>query len=237
MPCLNPFADCPDSLGYVFVAAKALRNQGYTVTVTNLGIPTATISRRFQDLGNQHGHPVVANFIDGEVRFVPREATVVTVFTGANDVNVITAALGGGAGGADRNAYIDQQVQNFRTDLSTLIAGVRERAPSTRIVLINLPNLGAMPYLAGNSLAHRQAAQRASVGITTTAINPLAAQDVRVVDLMCLSSLYLPSSLSTDGFHPNDTGYALIAAEVVRAVTAPSFAAPQASCAPMTRIP
>jgi lysophospholipase L1-like esterase len=232
-----PFADCADGKGYVFVAAKQLRTSGYTVNVTALGVPGATISRRFQDLGNQHDHLVPLNLIDSELPFVRRESTVVTVFAGGNDVNVITAALGDGAGGSNPIGYIDQQVQHFRTDLNTLVSGVRDRATSTRIVLLNLPNLGALPYLAGASLAQRQAAQRASVGITTLAVNPLAAQDVRVIDLMCMPQLYQPSSLSSDGFHPNDAGYALIAAELVRAVTATTFAAPRASCPEMTRVP
>ena len=70
--------------------------------------------------------------------------------------------------------------------------------------------------------------------MTTTAINPMTSRGVRVIDLMCLAQLYAPSSLSSDGFHPNDAGYALIAAEVVRAVTAASFPAPQTSCSLMT---
>jgi lysophospholipase L1-like esterase len=57
---------------------------------------------------------------------------------------------------------------------------------------------------------------------------------VTVIDLMCLAALYAPGSLSSDGFHPSDAGYALIATEVVRAVTASSFPAPQASCPQMT---
>jgi lysophospholipase L1-like esterase len=236
-PCFEPFADCPASRGYVFVAAQTLRSQGFTVTVTNLGLPTATISRRFQELALAHDHPVFANIIDGAVRFVPREATAVTVFTGGNDVNVITAALGDGAGGSNPTAYIDQQVENFKADMTMLVDALRERAPEARVILLNVPNLGALPYLANRPLDHRRAAQRAAVGITTTAINTLASQTVRVVDLMCLSPLYVPSSLSSDGFHPNDAGYALMATEVVRAVTATSFPSPRSSCPEMTRVP
>jgi lysophospholipase L1-like esterase len=234
-PCVLLFGDCPESKGYVFVAAGRLRSDGYTVTVTNRGIPTATISQAFQQLGVQYGQPIFGNMLDGELPFVPRDSTVVTIFAGGNDVNVITAALGGGAGAGNQTAFVDQQVQNFATDYQALVDGIRDRiGASGRIIALNLPNLSRLPYVATAPLPQRQAVQRAAVGITTTAINPMAARGVRVIDLMCLAALYSPASLYSDGFHPNDAGYALIAAEVVRAVTASSFPAPQASCPQMT---
>src|SRR5436190_1516108 len=69
VPCLILFGDCPDSKGYVFVAAGRLRSDGFSVTVTNRGIPTATISAAFQQLGIQYGHPVFGNLLDGELPF------------------------------------------------------------------------------------------------------------------------------------------------------------------------
>ena len=82
-----------------------------------------------------------------------------------------------------------------------------------------MPNVAGLPYLAGASLAQRQAAQRAAVGMTTTVVNPLVSQGVAVVDSMCDGRSYLPSNYSSDGLHPNDAGYAFIASEVVRAMT------------------
>ena len=233
-PCFVLFGDCPDSKGYVFVAAGRLRADGYTVTVTNRGIPTATISAAFQQLGLRYGQEVVGNLLDGELPFVPRDSTLVTVFAGGNDVNVIMAALGGGAGGGNPTAFIDQQVQNFGSDFAALIEGLRDRiGQSGRIVALNLPNLARLPYRASAPRQEREAAQRASVGITA-ATNAMTARGVRVIDLMCMASLYAPASLSSDGFHPSDAGYALIATEVVRAATTSSYPAPQASCAHMS---
>jgi len=229
--------DCPDGKGYVFVAAKTLRARGSTVTVTNLGIPTAVISRRFQTLGSQYGHFTAGNFIDAEAPLVPAAATLVTIFAGANDGNVITAALGGGAGGSDPNAYIDQQVRAFGDDYAMLLAAVRSRAASARIVVLNVPNLAGLPSLAGASLAQKQAAQRIAVRMTTTIINPMTTQNVRVIDLMCDPRLYQASNLSSDGFHPNDSGYAILADHVVRAATDTTFTNPQASCPQMALIP
>jgi lysophospholipase L1-like esterase len=235
-PCV-PFSDCPDGMGYVPVATRQLRAQGFTVTLLNLGLPTAVIGRDFQTLGQQYNRFIAGNFIDQEMTFVQPTATLVTIFAGINEVNVITAALGGGAGGADPNAYMDAQVRAFGTDYATLLDGIRTRAGSPRIIVLNVPNPAGLPYLAGTSLAQRQAAQRISVAITKTVVNPLATGNLVVVDLMCDTRSYLPSNYFSDGLHPNDSGYAFIASEVVRAVTSASYPAPQASCSAMAIVP
>jgi lysophospholipase L1-like esterase len=54
---------------------------------------------------------------------------------------------------------------------------------------------------------------------------------------MCDSRSYQPSIYYSDGFHPNDAGYAFIASEVVRAITSSNYPSPQASCAAMTIVP
>jgi lysophospholipase L1-like esterase len=102
--------------------------------------------------------------------------------------------------------------------------------------VLNLPNMGALPFLAGASLQQRQAAQKISVGMTTTVINPLTAQNVIVIDMMCDPRSYQPSTYSSDGFHPSDIGYAWMAGEVVSAATT-SYRSPQSSCAQMSLVP
>jgi lysophospholipase L1-like esterase len=236
VPCL-PFADCPDGMGYVPVAARQLRAQGFTVTLRNNGLPTAVIGRDFQTLGQQYNRLIGGNFIDQEMNFILPNSTLITIFAGINEVNVITAALGGGAGGSDPNGYMDTQVRAFGTDYATLLDGIRARAGSPRIVVLNVPNAAGLPYLAGTSLAQRQAAQRISVAMTKTVVNPLATGNLVVVDLMCDARSYLPSNYFSDGLHPNDAGHAFIASEVVRAVTSASYPAPQASCSAMTLVP
>lgn len=231
-----PFMDCPNGMSYVNVATRQLQGQGFTVTLRNMGIAGAVISPEFQSLGNQYNRDILANFIVQEAPFTLQESTLVTIFAGGNEVNTITSALGAGAGGSDPIGYIDTQVRMFRTNFATLLEIVRARAPSARIVVLNLPNLGGLPYLAGAPLAQRQAAQRISVGMTTTVINPLVSQNVTVIDLMCDARFYQRSSLSADGFHPNDAGYSFMAAEVVRAATGP-YSTPQASCGQMTLVP
>lgn len=237
VPCTVPWSDCPEGMGYVQVATRQLKAQGFTVNLLNLGIWTAVIGPDFQVLGQQYGRIIAANLIEHEMSWVQQNATVVTVFAGGNDVNTITAALGGGAGASDQAAYIDQQVRAFGADYTTLLDGIRSRAGSARIIVLNLPNLAGLPYLAGASSSQRLAAQRAAVGMTTTVINPLAGQGITVLDLMCDARSYQSSNTSSDGFHPNDSGYTFIASEVVQAITSQSYPSPKTSCAQMVLVP
>jgi lysophospholipase L1-like esterase len=224
---------CPDGMGYVQVAVRTLKSQGRQVTLRNLGIPTAVISQRFQTLGLQYGRAILGNFLDQEVPSVRSDTTLVTIFAGVNEVNTITGALGGGAGGADPAGYLDAQVRNFNADYASLVSGIRTRAPQARIIALNLPNVAGLPSLAGASFLQRQAAQRAAVAMSAN-VNTLAAQGIAVVDLMCDSRSYLPSNYSSDGLHPNDSGYAFIAGLLVNAITSTSYPNPQGSCSGMT---
>jgi lysophospholipase L1-like esterase len=179
------------------------------------------------------------NFLQWQAPFVPPTSTLVTIFAGANDVDTIIAALGGGAGGADQTsqtAYINSQIDAFGQDFATLINQVRDRAPSARIIVFNLPNMAGMPRHINAPLQHRRAEQMLSVGINTRVINPRVSSGVVVIDLMCDSRSYQSSTYWTDGFHPSDTGYAWIAAEVIAAATT-SYRPPAASCAQTTLVP
>jgi lysophospholipase L1-like esterase len=232
-----PFTDCPAGRGYVQVTTRELRARGFTVNPSNYGIPGAVISRRVQDLGAQWGRSADANILEQEAPFVTAQTTLITIFTGANDVNTITSALGGGAGAADQAGFINSQIQAFGQDFATLLRIVREKNPSVRIIVLNLPNMGGMPFLANAPLQHRRAAQMLSVGMTTAVINPTTAGGVMVIDLMCDPRSSQASTYSSDGFHPSDAGYAWIAAEVVTAATSPAYRAPASSCSQMTAVP
>ena len=180
VPCVS-FTDCPNGMGYVPVTARTLTAQNFTVKLLNLGIPTSVIGPDFAQLGANYGRTIFGNFIDQEMPFVQRDSTVVTIFAGINEVTTITAALGGGAGGSDPLGFIDNQVRAFGVDYATLLDGIRGRAGQPRIVILNVPNAAGLPFLGGVSLAQRQAAQRAAVGMTRTVVNPLASASVVIV--------------------------------------------------------
>jgi lysophospholipase L1-like esterase len=230
-PCL-PLTPCEEGSGYVPLIRNSLA-QTRTVTLTNLGVPGAVLGPDTQALARRYGRDVVANFLDNEVPFVPRDSTIVTVFAGGNDVNAIAAAAAGGAASAGIATFVEQQVRQFATDMSRLVGAVRDRAPSARIVVANLPNLSYAPYAAGYGSDGRQLLHLLSVGISTQAINPLASQGVLVVDLLCDERTYDPSRYSGDGFHPNDRGYQLIAESMLAAITSVSVAPPASTCLAM----
>jgi lysophospholipase L1-like esterase len=232
----TPWDDCANGRGYVQVASRDLRGRGFTVKVSPLGLPGAVLSRRILNLGVQYGrNDLLATIMDQELPFILPTTTLITIFAGGNDVNVITSALGGGAGGADRVGFINAQVAAFGQDFAAALQAIRERVPSVRIVVLNLPNMGAMPFLASAPRDHRLAAQMLSVGITSTVYNPLTSSGVVVIDLMCDARSYQAATYSGDGFHPADAGYAWIAAEVVAATTT-TYKQPAATCPPMTVI-
>jgi lysophospholipase L1-like esterase len=228
-PCV-PFTACPDGRGYVPLATHGLGQDGSAVTLTNLGIPGAVLSPTIQAIGNQYGRGIPGNFLEQEAPFVPRASTIVSVFAGGNDTNAIGTAVDRGAGGGDPNGYIDGQVRTFANDYAALVRGIRQRAPTARIVAMNVPNLAGLPYTARFTSTQKRYMQRISVGFSREGANALAAEGVVVVDLLCDPRSYQPSNYSSDGFHPNDAGYAFLAGELVRAIRTAGYPPAQGDC-------
>ena len=228
-----PFSQCPNGTGYVQVLARRMQAAGREVDLTNLGIPGAVVSPDTQALSNSYGREVLTNFLQQQLPFVPRESTVVTIFAGANDVNVIGGAIERGLGGADPTTYVANQIQKFGIDMRTLVNGIKERAPDARIVALNLPNMAAFPYVSGLSLTQKRWLQTIAVGFSQQ-INALTSQGVIVVDLLCNGGFYHASLISSDGFHPNDSGYAFLADALYPAVLNGTAMTPPSSCSQMT---
>jgi lysophospholipase L1-like esterase len=230
-PCL-PLTSCPDGTGYVQTIERRLRTSGKSVTLLNLGIPGAVLAPEVQAIGNQLGRGIVGNFIEREIPFVQRNATLVSVFAGANDANTIGAAIAAGFGGVNPAGYVQTQTDNFGRDLRTLVAGIKDRAPQARIVFLNLPNMAGLPYMSGNSLTEKRWLQQIAVGFSAQ-INALGSQGALVIDLMCDPLFYQAGMYSSDGFHPNDAGYSRLADLIVAAENTGSVTPPRASCSQM----
>ena len=234
--CL-PLVDCPSGTGYVQVIARQLSQSGGNLNLLNLGIPGAVLSPRIQQISQSYGPRVDFNFIQRELPFVDRESTVVTIFAGGNDTNVVGRSVSGESDG-DARAYVDAQVALFATEMRTLVDGIRERAPDARIVIANLPNFAGTPFTRSYTSLQRRVLQQISVGFSVDGINPLASrQNVAVVDLLCEERFYLSSSFSSDGFHPNDSGYMIMAEKMLAAIRSTSYPAPSASCGRMSLVP
>ena len=227
-----PFMACPDGTGYVQLATRRMQGQGRTVTLVNLGVPGAVLSPEIQTLGNSMGRGIVSNVVQNERPLIPADTTLLTLFIGGNDANTIGLAADAGLGGPDAAAFIQAQIQAFGTAFRSLIIDIKARAPDARIVVLNLPNLAAMPYAAGYTLAQRRALQSVAVGLSAQ-MNATTSQGVVVLDLMCDPAFYTGQTVSGDGFHPNDAGYARMA-DLVLANLSGTPSAPRAGCSQMT---
>jgi len=231
-----PLLPCPNGTGYVAVIARAL-GASRQVTLTNLAIPAGVTSERIQEIGRWAQRDIPGNFIERLMPFVPPQTTTLTIFAGGNDVNAIASAIERGMGGPDPRAFIAEQIRLFGVDYDTLIRGVRQRAPSARIVVANLPNFAALPFTSSYSQLRKQVVQALSVGFSTAVINNLTSQGIAVVDLLCEDRAYQAGSYSRDGYHPNDAGYAMLASLMLDAINTATYPAPRSSCARMSVVP
>lgn len=231
--CL-PLTECPDGTGYTATLARELRRTR-DVRFVNLGIPGAVLSGRLQDLGRKYGRDTVANILDRALPAVLSDTTLVTILTGGNDANIIGEAARRGEAGSDLRAYVDAQVRAYGNELDQLVRGVRSRAPSALVIVLNLPNLAGLPYSANRPRLENQVLQAIAVGLSREA-NRQAGVGINVLDVMCDPALYAASNYSSDGFHPNDAGYAHLASRLLNVVNTGSSTT-QSSCSQMTLFP
>jgi lysophospholipase L1-like esterase len=229
-----PFSACENGTGYVPLLTRRV---GATreVTLTNLGIPASVLSPTIHQIAQANGRDIPANFIDRELPFVPSNATLVTIFGGGNDTNALAEAIDKGAAGNDLRGYIAAQVRAFGADYDRLVRGVRSRAPDAFIIVVNVPNMAGLPYAVGLSASRRQVLQAIAVGFAREA-NRQAGAGVVVLDLLCDPQVYDRGRFSSDGFHPNDAGYAYLAERLLTIVNGatPPVAA---SCSQMSLVP
>ena len=251
-PALVADPTCPEkgASGYVPDIRTDLSTYGFAASLQDLGISGAVIGPDIETTANMYdpatcGPRTAAdaypgNFLVNELPSVNPSALFVSIFAGGNDVNGIVTALACGAGGAttaSQTAFVTQEITEFGHDFATLVGTVHATAPKATIIVANIPNFANVPYAFAISanpaqeLAVRTALQQVSVAIDTQVINTVAAQGVPVVDLQCDPASYTPSNFYTDGFHPNDAGYAALAAHYVTQLLSNAPAAPASSCA------
>ena len=92
--------------------------------------------------------------------FVPRNTTLVTVFAGGNDANVIGEAVARGRAAPIRRPTSRRRSPTTDATSARSRQGIRERAPNARIIVLNLPNMAGLPYSAS---ADRRAEAPASI--------------------------------------------------------------------------
>ncbi len=230
--------------GYVPVLARRLVTAGNSVTLGDLGISGAVLGPDILATVNAYGSLMSAtpcvppndyptDFLTSELPKVGATSTLVTIFAGGNDTIGLINAVGCGAGGTtlpEQLAYLQTQITAFKTDLATLVSGVKSKAPNAKIVIANLPNFALIPVGLAQSAAAQQGLAYLSTELDLQVINPLAATGIPVVDLLCDPQSYAATNFYTDGFHPNDAGYAEIAKQFYAQISAATPAAPAAAC-------
>jgi lysophospholipase L1-like esterase len=220
---------CESGTGYAQTIRRRWQADGKTVTYLNLSVPGAVLSPAIVDLAKQLGRSDPGNFLERYPLFVPTSTTHVTIFAGGNDANIIGSAVSAGLGGGDIRGYLDGHVRQWGNDLVELVSRVRARVPNARIVAYNLPNLAGAPYMTGRVTQEKSIMQRIATGLADR-VNALTGQNVLVVDLMCDTRVLQPSSFSSDGFHPSDAGYAVMAELGYAALSSGTAPAPSGSC-------
>ena len=237
VPCVPFDPDCPAGTGYVYVLKRRLQTAGRAVRLFNRSVPGAVLSQHFRSLARDIGRDdVPGTFIDQGAPFIPANATHITIFAGGNDANIIAQNVQAGRGLNDVRGFVDQHVRQFGVDLIDLVSRLRARAPTARIVAINLPNLAAAPFVANRSVLERGIVQRIAVGLSDR-VNALTAQNVLVADMLCDNRVYEPGTYSSDGFHPSDRGYAIMADLAYGPLVNGTSPAPSANCPQRTLVP
>lgn len=228
---------CENGTGYAQRLRRRFQSDGRTVLYANLSVPGYVLSRAIADLAAQTGRSDTPGaFLERYPGSIRPTTTHVTIFAGGNDANIIGNAVGAGLGGNDPRGFIDGQVRQWGADLAELVSRVRNRAPNARIVVFNLPNLAAAPYMTGRTVAEKSIMQRVTTGLADQA-NGLTGQGVLVLDMMCDPRVIQPSSFSGDGFHPSDAGYALMEQLAYPALSNGASPAPAPSCPNRTAFP
>ena len=92
------------------------------------------------------------------------------------------------------------------------------------------------PMSRRNTAPERAVVQRIAVGLADR-VNAMTAQNVLVIDLLCSAVVYSPANVSSDGFHPSDQGYQLMADLAYPAMSLGTAPPPGPSCAQRTLLP
>jgi len=253
VPCANPPTianpTCPGGTGYVPDLVNLFTKAGANVTLNDLGISGAVVGPDILSLVNMYGavgtsdacqprtqgvDAYPADFITNELPNVTGKETLITIFAGGNDTNGIAnaaACLSATESASQVQAFVTNEITAFGSDLFTLVAQVHAKAPSAKIVVANLPNFSQIPVGQAQSAAAQQLLAAISVGIDLDVIdNNAPTYGIPVVDLLCNPQSYVPANFYTDGFHPDDAGYAAFAAAFYAQITATTPAAPSTTC-------
>jgi lysophospholipase L1-like esterase len=250
--------NCPIGTGYVPDISRLLvSGNKSTVSLTDLGISGAVIGPDIRAIGNTY-EPLISSctpsgpdvcvpgdFLSDELPLLPSPINTVTIFAGGNDTDAIFAGAAVIAGGGnDPTPFIDASIGDFAVDYENLVGAVHQAFPFAHIYIANLPNFGLIPRgvclgasqpgplcpTPGNNPEGQALLDGISTAIDANVINVFAQNGIPVIDLECDGQSYNPANFFTDGFHPNDSGYALFASKFTQAIKNFGAPPPAGSC-------
>jgi len=176
----------PMTDGYVYLIANSLNTaRPGSWTLINRGVS----GYRAPDIENNTLQPAIADAPD-----------VVTIFVGGDDVkdSVLTG---------ESTASLIARFQPAYTDI---INQLRTRTRAL-VITATIPDLSMVPVAAHLTPTQLALAHADSIAVNNVITSVAAANSVPVVDLFDNAGSYNPANFSSDGFHPNNTGYALLA--------------------------
>ena len=177
----------------------------------NVSVPGAVLSRAIVDLALQLGQRRSAATSSNAIRRSSRPGTThLTIFVGGNDANIIGSRRHGGRRRQRRprlrgctGSSVGRRSRRARDRESAPVPPTRASSPTTCPTWRRRPTCLAADAGEEHHAAYRHRADRS--------VNALTSRNVLVVDLMCDARILQASSFSSDGFHPGDAGYALMA--------------------------
>ena len=147
-------------------SARRLADGGRTVTVANLSIPGAVLSRAIAGPGDEPGTQRFRAISSSAKRRSCRRIRRTSRFSrAATTPTTSRSAPDRAAAATQRRTWTIKFVSGAPTSRTSSRASAA-RAPNARIVALNLPNLAASPYLAANPPSEKSLMQRVAVGLS-----------------------------------------------------------------------
>lgn len=187
----------PNTAGYVYLISDWMKARYTYWTLINRGVSGYTAP----DIVNNTLSPAVAD-----------QPQIVTLWVGGNDVVKSAAVLESTATLAAR----------YRTAYTTILHRLRTETGAF-IVTANIPDISRTPVANGYPSFLKTLAKNDTLALNAVIAEVAAAENVPVVDLYSNPESYNPANFSSDGFHPNNAGYALMAQQYEAVIQAQAW--------------
>ena len=187
----------PNTAGYVYLISDWMKARYTHWSLVNRGVSGYTAP------------DIVSNTLSPAIADQPQ---IVTLWVGGNDIVKSGAVLEPTATLAAR----------YRTAFTTILHRLRTETGAF-IVTANNPDISRTPVADGYPSFLKTLAKNDTLALNAIIAEVAAAENVPVVDLYSNPESYNPANFSSDGFHPNNAGYALMAQQFEAVIQAQAW--------------